>query len=152
MVQTARALRHQPLYGQLRLLEAKFSTFTVNLFLWSIIVTSAGAPTANVPRSIPRIPAGLTVIISIRRAQSIVPVSISALAYKPRAQSREMIPQGAAINSNSFSLERCGAWSVARQSMVPSATASRKAERSFFGFSGVGSFWCWCRNRSKLLR
>ena len=42
------------------------------------------------------------------------------------------MPGDAASNSQSFSSALCGAWSVAMQSMVPSASASRSASRSSF--------------------
>ena len=46
------------------------------------------------------------------------------------AVSRPITPFGAASNGTSFSCARCGAWSVAMQSSVPSASASISAARS----------------------
>ena len=58
------------------------------------------------------------------------PGSISALAYNPSATSRPTTPNGAYRNSSSFSSRLCGAWSLARQSIVPSAKAAFNAEMS----------------------
>jgi hypothetical protein len=46
------------------------------------------------------------------------------------------MPFAAASNSRSFSTAECGAWSVAMQSMVPSARPSRTARTSSAERSG----------------
>ena len=74
--------------------------------------------------------AGLAVMRAINVGQSHRPVLTRALTYSPSAHSSEMMPNGARENSNSFSSAAWGAWSVARQSIVPSATPARRASTS----------------------
>ena len=53
-----------------------------------------------------------------------------------RQSSRPIIPGAASASSQSFSSGECGAWSVAMQSIVPSASAARSASTSSVSRSG----------------
>ena len=80
--------------------------------------------------------AGARVSASTRRRER-----EAALADQPEQQrrstsSRPIMPGDASANSQSFSSGECGAWSVAMQSMVPSASASRSASTSSSSRSG----------------
>ena len=62
-------------------------------------------------------------------------VTITSLTTES-AVSRPSIPKAASTNACSLSCRACGAWSVATASMVPSASASRRAATSSSGRSG----------------
>ena len=92
----------------------------------------AGSPTASGrpwPSSRP-IRAGRTDIRSATPAQSSSPVSTIVATTTLSAVSRPSMPGFAAAHSVSLSSGACGAWSVATQSIVPSARPSRSAATS----------------------
>ena len=74
--------------------------------------------------------AGLADIRSATAAQPSSPVSTIAACTTRSAVSRPVMPKAAAAHSVSLSSSGCGAWSVATQSMVPSARPSRSAVTS----------------------
>ena len=61
---------------------------------------------------------------------SVSTFSSTSLSPRPSAVSRPTMPKAAWSNSSCFSCVACGAWSVAMQSIVPSASASMSASRS----------------------
>ena len=74
--------------------------------------------------------AGRTDIRSATPAQSSSPVSTIASCTTRSAVSSPVIPNAATGHSVSLSSTGCGAWSVATQSMVPSARPARSAATS----------------------
>src|SRR6202044_3244197 len=80
--------------------------------------------------------AGRTDIRSATSAQSSSPVSTMASCTTRSAVSRPVMPLAAAAHSASLASTGCGAWSVATQSMVPSASPWRSASTSAWVRSG----------------
>ena len=74
--------------------------------------------------------AGRADIRSATSGQPNRPVSTIASCTTRSAVSRPVMPCAATAHSVSLSSTGCGAWSVATQSMVPSASASRSAATS----------------------
>ena len=74
--------------------------------------------------------AGRRDIRSATPAQSSSPVSTMACCTTRSAVSSPVMPNAAVSHSVSLSSTGCGAWSVATQSMVPSASPSRSAATS----------------------
>src|SRR5579872_3039282 len=148
-----------PANGVLRLFDAPDALTGPGCAAGSYRVRLAGLPTATGapwPASRP-IRAGRTDIRSATPVQSSSPVLTMASCTTRSAVSSPVIPQAASAHSVSLASTGCGAWSVATQSMVPSASASRSARTSAAvrngGFtlytgsyptarSSVSSRWC----------
>ena len=93
----------------------------------SRIVTSAGAPGARLPPGRPRHARGAAAQPRDQgRQRSRAPGRTSRSSSTATAVSSPTIPLAAWSNSTSLSLSAWGAWSVAMQSMVPSASASQQ--------------------------
>src|SRR5712691_7250761 len=126
----------QPAKGVFRLFERNLAGSTIVLRSRSRIVTSAGAPGARLPPGRLRSLAG-----SRERRETSVgsgrsPGLTSRSSSTATAVSRPTTPNAAWSNSPSFSASAWGAWSVATQSIVPSARASTSASTSRFVRSG----------------
>src|SRR5256712_3993141 len=130
----------QPPNGVLRLRDWNRDGSTVASASGSRIVTSAGAPTASVPpgRLSSRAGSRLQRAISVASGRS--PGRTSRSSTTATAASSPTTPKAARSNSPSFSESACGAWSVAMQSTVPSASASISASTSRLVRSGGAIF------------
>ena len=80
---------------------------------------------ASIPKGSPP-----QVIFSTSSARSMVPGRTSSVWSTAKAVSSPVTPIAACSKGTSFSSEACGAWSVATQSIVPSASPSISAWRS----------------------
>jgi hypothetical protein len=114
-----------PANGVLRLLDAPAGLTASAGAAGSYRVRWAGAPSASgVPCPVSRpIRAGRADIRSATPGQSSSPVSTMACCTTRSAVSSPVMPKAASDHSVSLASTGCGAWSVATQSMVPSASA-----------------------------
>src|SRR5437763_3812362 len=126
----------QPPNGVFRLFERNVTGSTVTVRSGSRSVRSAGAPAARLPPGRLRSCAGSRE----RRATSVPSGRRPGRTRRSRstetAVSSPTTPNAAWSNSPSFSASAWGAWSVAMQSIVPSARASTSASTSRLVRSG----------------
>src|SRR5579863_7078098 len=137
-VATTRPGSTMPVNGLLRLLEAWLAGSTASRGVGSYSVRLAGAPGSSwLPCPASRaILAGRSDIRSATSAQPSSPVSTMACWTTRSAVSRPVMPNAAVSHSVSLCSSGCGAWSVATQSMVPSARPLRSAVTSALVRSG----------------
>src|SRR2546428_2464318 len=130
----------QPANGVLRLFDLNRAGSIVTAPSGSISVRSAGAPAPRLPPGKRSSRAGSRDSRETSVATDSRPGRTRRSSSSATAVSRPITPLAAWSNSPSFSLSACGAWSVATQSMVPSASASISASVSRFVRSGGAIF------------
>ena len=113
-----------PSHGVFRLFDRSRAGSTTNTASGSISAISAAAPSRIDGASIPTTRAGARVSASTSRASGSAP-SRTSPSSTGTTSSSPIIPGEASENSQSFSSEEWGAWSVAIASIVPSASAAR---------------------------
>src|SRR5256885_6076230 len=130
IVLQGRPVAVQPANGVLRLLDLKRAGSIVTAPSGSISVRSAGAPAPRLPPGSRSSRAGSRESRDTSVAPASSPRLTSRSSSSVTAVSSPTTPLAAWSNSPSFSLTACGAWSVATQSIVPSASASISASVS----------------------
>src|SRR2546421_1954615 len=130
IVLQGRPVAVQPANGVLRLLDWKRAGSIVTGPSGSISVRSAGAPAPRLPPGSRSSRAGSRERRDTSVATESSPGLTSRSSSSVTAVSSPTTPLAAWSNSPSFSLTACGAWSVATQSIVPSASASISASVS----------------------
>src|SRR3989440_7772570 len=130
IVLQGRPVAVQPANGVLRLLDLKRAGSIVTAPSGSISGRSAGAPAPRLPPGSRSSRAGSRERRDTSVATESSPGLTSRSSSSVTAVSSPTTPLAAWSNSPSFSLTACGAWSVATQSIVPSASASISASVS----------------------